>query len=70
MKIHQLIYILLVLLLTGVSMDSAPQAAFAQDCDFFASPDGSGDGLSESSPFRMSNFLIYVNRFLIPEPKY
>ncbi len=57
MKARQMIYILFVLLLTGVTLDPAPQAASAQECDFYASPNGSGDGLSEGSPFQMSNFL-------------
>jgi hypothetical protein len=57
MKARHFIYILLVLLLTGVTMNPAPQAASAQECDFYASPDGSGDGLSRSSPFRIGDFL-------------
>jgi hypothetical protein len=57
MKFRQLIYILFACFLIGMTLDLTPQAASAQQCDYYASPNGSGDGLSESSPFRISNFL-------------
>jgi hypothetical protein len=57
MRVRQWIFILFALVLTGMTLDLTPQAASAQQCDYYASPDGSGNGLSESSPFQMSIFL-------------
>jgi parallel beta-helix repeat protein len=57
MKIRQWVYIFLLFLLTGVTMPPTLPAASAQQCDYYASPDGNGDGLSESSPFKMGDFL-------------
>jgi hypothetical protein len=33
------------------------QPALAQNCDYYASPNGTGNGLSEASPFTRSDFL-------------
>jgi hypothetical protein len=57
MKYRQLIYVLVGLCLIGIALDLTPQSVAAQQCDYYASPDGGGDGLSESSPFQISNFL-------------
>ena len=57
MKFRSIIYLLFAGLLAGITLNFAPQPAFAQQCDYYASPSGSGDGRSESSPFRMNNFL-------------
>jgi parallel beta-helix repeat protein len=57
MRFRQKIYILVVLLLTEMTMDPAPQAVSAQGCDFYASPEGHGNGLSEVSPFLIHDFL-------------
>jgi hypothetical protein len=45
-----------------MTLDLTPQAASAQQCDYYASPNGRGDGLSESSPFQISNFLSMPDR--------
>jgi hypothetical protein len=57
MKIRSMICVLFACLLVGMTLDLTPQSAAAQSCDYYASPDGRGDGLSESSPFQISDFL-------------
>jgi hypothetical protein len=57
MRVRQWIFILFALVLTGMTLDLTPQSAAAQQCNYYASPDGRGDGLSESSPFQISDFL-------------
>jgi hypothetical protein len=57
MKVWHLIVVLIVLCLFGMTLDLTPRPVFASQCDYYASPDGNGNGLSESSPFRMSDFL-------------
>jgi hypothetical protein len=57
MKVRQLVYIFFAFFLTGMTLNFAPQPVSAQQCNYYASPDGKGDGLSESSPFQIGDFL-------------
>jgi hypothetical protein len=57
MKVRQLIYILFALLLTGLTLNLTPQPASAQQCDHYASPNGRGNGASETNPFQIDNSL-------------
>jgi hypothetical protein len=57
MKVRHLFVVLVVFCLSWVSLGLFPQPVIAQQCDYYASPDGRGDGLSESSPFQIGDFL-------------
>jgi hypothetical protein len=57
MKVRQLFYVLVVFCLFGMTLSFSRQPVFAQQCDYYASPNGNGNGLSESSPFQIGDFL-------------
>jgi hypothetical protein len=40
----------------GIAVITSEEVAAATACDYYASPNGGGNGLSQSSPFRLSNF--------------
>src|SRR5262245_66645105 len=44
------------IVLAGAGRTSAATAAVSAPCDYYASPNGGGDGLTSSRPFRIQDF--------------
>jgi hypothetical protein len=57
LKVHRFIILLFVCGLIRAIGGFKTQPVLAQDCDYYASSNGNGNGLSESSPFQISDFL-------------
>ena len=62
MKNLPIFHFLIVFALVGLALDFSSPSASAQLCDYFASPDGMGNGLSELSPYQISDFLSLPER--------
>jgi hypothetical protein len=56
MKYRLFASLIITFCLLGLTLDINAQSASASDCNYYASPNGSGDGLSQSSPFQIADF--------------